>query len=101
MNINIDTEIVDKATNDMFSALIQTDNYNNPIKKILEQEFGYDMNGTPKTELGKQLKEHVQTKIAQLLADPEFYTMLGQQIASKFAEQAVKDLRTLKEINRK
>lgn len=100
MEVKIDQELVDKAANEAFGQLLKPDNYNNPLKKILESEFSWDMQGNGKTEIAKQFKEKVNEAISKLIDNPDFHKMLGEQIAMKFAEAAVKDLRNLKDLRK-
>lgn len=100
MELKIDNALIDEATNNAFSKLISDDNYNNPIKKLLEQEFNWNMEGEGKSELAKQFKKRVEETVSKLIDSPEFHTLLGEKIAIKFAELSVKDLRTLKDLKR-
>jgi hypothetical protein len=97
MEIKIQQETIDHAANNAFSRLLADDNYHNPIKQILEKEFSWDMNGAGKTELAKQFKLKVEESISKLIDSPDFHQLLGEKIATKFAEAAVKDLRTIKD----
>lgn len=101
MDIKIDPELIDKAANEAFSNLIKSDNYHSPIKQILEREFSYDMSGDGKSDLAKQLKAKVDETISKLIESPDFHTILGQEIAKRFAESCVKDLRHLKDITKR
>lgn len=100
MELQIPQELIDKAANESFTKLLADDNYNNPIKKILEQEFSWDMQGNGKTELAKQFRVKVEETIAKLIDSEDFHKLLGEKIATAFANAAVKDLRTLKELKR-
>lgn len=101
MELNISQELVDKAANEALNNLLKTDNYSNPIKKLIEAEFSWDMQGEGKTDLAKQLKIKINETISRIIDDPDFHKVLGEQIAIRFAEAAVKDLRHIKELQRK
>lgn len=101
MNITLNQETIDNATNDALSNLLKADNYSNPIKKILESEFSWDLQGNGKTELGKSFKLKVEQTLISLMDSPEFQTKLGEVIIQKFAESCIKDLRNLKEISKR
>lgn len=100
MELKIEQTVLDKAVNDSFSKLIAEDNYGNPVKKILENEFQWDLSGEGKTEFAKEFKKKVQQSMQIIIDDPDFHQTLGRIIANKFAEVCVKDLRTLKELKK-
>lgn len=101
LSLNISQEQVDKATSDVMSKMLNPEEYNNPIKRILEQQFSWDMSGEGKTDLAKDFKIKVQESMVALMNSPDFHTKLGAIIIDKFAEACVKDIRTLKDKERR
>ena len=101
MELTIPQETIESAANSALIKLLADDNYHNPVKNILEKEFSWDMNGEGKSDLAKQFKIKVNEVISKLIDSPDFHILLGEKIASKFAESCVKDLRTLKDINKR
>lgn len=101
MEIKIAQTVLDDATSKALAKMLDSENYSNPIVEILKREFSWDMNGEGKTDLAKEFKRKVQGTIAKLMDDPEFHTKLGAEIVKQFAEAAVKDLRNLKERERR
>lgn len=97
MEIKIEQSVIDEATNNALTKLLSDDNYQNPVKRILENEFSWDMNGAGKTEFAKRFRLKVEEIMLKLIDDENFHKILGDKITTIFANNCVKDLRNLKE----
>lgn len=93
MEIKIEQDIIDDATKAAMAKLLSDDNYNNPVKQILEKQFSWNMEGEGNTEFAKQFKLRVVEAMSNLIDSPEFQQRLGDVIINKFADACVKDLR--------
>lgn len=101
MEITIEQSVIDAATSEALTKLLADNNYSNPIKKILEKEFSWNMEGNGKTELAKRFKHKVEETMLKLIESEDFHIILGDKIATIFANSCVKDLRNIKELSKR
>jgi len=83
INLTITDDKLQDAFNSHLDKLLETDNYNNPVKKCMEELLGYS--GSMRGELGTKIKEF----LAIQMDTPEFQAQLGTAIANEMAKRAV------------
>lgn len=94
INIVLTKETIEAGFQKHLDDLFTKDNYNHPIKKILDTLFGTYQNDSPET---RDILKAMVIKAAQTKMDtPEFQLMVQQAIANEVAKKAVEHMKNEK-----
>ncbi len=88
MNIEISNETLNKAFEESINKMLAPDNYNNPVKRIVETVIGSSYKGD-RTELGEAIVKKIEAKVHTLIESDAFDAMLGQAVAEAIAKREV------------
>lgn len=83
INIKIEQETIENAFQKSLDDMLAPGNYNNPVKRVLDNMLGYS--GLMTNEIGKQIQEFVKVSLEL----PAFQARLGEAIAKEMAKRAV------------
>jgi hypothetical protein len=83
LTLTISDEQLQVAFQKTLDDILLPGNYNNPVKRELDNILGYS--GSMRGELGTQIQNYLFTA----LQSPEFQQMLGKSIADEMARRAV------------
>ena len=83
ITIEIKDEQIQNAFQLSLDEMLKPGNYNNPVKRVLDDILGYS--GLKTSEIGNKIREFVST---QLTSEP-FQALLGKAIAEEMARRAV------------
>lgn len=83
IQLNISEETVKESFQKTLNQILEAGNYNNPVKRILDDMLGYS--NITNSEMGKQIKEYADNALKM----PSFQAQLGKAIADEMARRAV------------
>lgn len=86
LQLNITDESLQTAFQSHLDSLLTTGNYDNPVKRVMNDLLGYS--GLMKGELSTKIKLFME----QQIETPEFQAILGKSIADEMAKRAVDSL---------
>lgn len=90
-NINITDEQLQTSADAVITRLMKPDEYNNPVKKIIEEAFSSYNKEDEYVEFRKKFKTHVLATVENIITSPLWATMLGQAFATEMAKAALKE----------
>lgn len=94
MSQGITIEITHEQLKETFqasmNAMMDKNQYDNPVKRILSDKFGYS--GNMKGVIGEKVQAFLDTQ----MDSPEFQAILGQAIANEMAIRAVDGMKDSK-----
>lgn len=81
INISLPNEVLQEAINNHLIKLFTSGQYDNPITKIIENQFGYNWNKNP--ELTKVVMENVD----KFIQSEDFTKFVGEAFAKEIARR--------------
>lgn len=86
LTLTISEEQLNAAITQALEKVLAPDNYNNPLKSLVEKAIGTTY---AKGALTEQLQEKISDKIKRFMETPHFDIMLGQAVAKAIADREV------------
>lgn len=90
LTLTIPEEQLQAAMTVALEQIFKADNYNNPIKKLIENAVGSTYS---KGTLTPQIEEKITAKLNVFMETPEFDTMLGQACAKAIADREISKIK--------
>lgn len=93
MSVLMSNELVQKAFQDFMNALLSDKSqYNNPVKKVIENMFSSYNATEANKEVKKAFDDMVSNQMRAYMSTPSFQLQLGQAMAEEMARRAVDKL---------
>lgn len=89
LTLTITDEQLQTAFDSHLNKLLETDNYNNPIKKCVDDLLGYNGDKGIKAQIEVAVRQHLQVA----MASPQFALALGTAMAAEMAKREVDKLK--------
>lgn len=86
LTLTISEEQLNAAITQTLDKVLAADNYNNPLKNLVEKAIGTTY---MKGELTTEIQEKISDKIKHFMETPHFDMMLGQAVAKAIADREV------------
>ncbi len=86
MTITIPEEKLQESIESNFYKVIDSGQYSNPIKSLIEKQIG---TAYSKGELTEELNKKISAKINEIMERPEFHSFLGQAVANAIAQREI------------
>jgi hypothetical protein len=87
LNVEIEDTQLQDAISAMIAHVFKPDNYNNPLKGLVEKMCGSSYNRGTMTD---QIEAKITAKLTAFMETNEFDAMLGQAVAKAIAEREIK-----------
>lgn len=87
LTLQIPDEQLNSAFEETIKKIFAPDNYNNPLKSLIEKICGSSYS---RGALTSQIEEKIVSKLTQFMETDEFDRMLGEQVAKAIAEREIK-----------